>query len=151
VAGTELYRNQNTERGWTESVWRQTGSGCSLYETKPSWQPRDACGHRRTMADAAAVASDYTPVRMYDSTSGGWVNIYGGLVASAIVSGVFGLAGNPSATPAGERLYSRKNAAYRFDITFGTNGYCDAEPICTAGPGYDGPSGMGSPNGTGAF
>ncbi len=32
-----------------------------------------------------------------------------------------------------------------------TNGSCGGRYLCTAGTGYDGPTGLGTPNGTGAF
>ena len=35
-------------------------------------------------------------------------------------------------------------------MTTGKNGTCGA-PLCTAGTGWDGPTGLGTPNGTGAF
>ncbi|MGH2895888.1 MAG: peptidase S8, partial [Solirubrobacteraceae bacterium] len=38
-----------------------------------------------------------------------------------------------------------------FDVTSGSNGTCGGSYLCTAGPGYDGPTGLGTPNGTGAF
>ncbi|MCP2341183.1 hypothetical protein [Actinomadura rupiterrae] len=149
VAGTDLYRDPATKRGWSETPWRNAGSGCSVYEKRPSWQPKGACGERRTVADTAAVASDYTPVSAYNSGNGGWVNVSGGPVAPALVAGASGLAGNPASTPAPQRLYG--NARYLFDITSGTNGSCGGTSLCTAGSGYDSPSGMGAPNGTGAF
>jgi hypothetical protein len=33
----------------------------------------------------------------------------------------------------------------------GANGSCGASYLCTAMRGYDGPSGLGTPNGSGAF
>lgn len=41
VGGTTLVRAPGTARGWTESVWQGTGSGCALHEPKPSWQTAD--------------------------------------------------------------------------------------------------------------
>ena len=38
-----------------------------------------------------------------------------------------------------------------FDVTQGANGTCTAAYLCHAGPGYDGPTGLGTPNGTNAF
>jgi hypothetical protein len=35
-----------------------------------------------------------------------------------------------------------------FDVTRGSNGTCSPVYLCTAGPGYDGPTGLGTPNGT---
>jgi hypothetical protein len=36
-------------------------------------------------------------------------------------------------------------------FTTGANGSCSPSYLCTAGPGYDGPTGLGTPNGDGAF
>lgn len=33
------------------------------------------------------------------------------------------------------------------DITSGSNGTCTPAYLCTAGTGYDGPTGLGTPNG----
>jgi hypothetical protein len=38
-----------------------------------------------------------------------------------------------------------------FDVTSGSNGSCSPAQLCTAGLGWDGPTGLGTPNGTGAF
>ncbi|GAA3427353.1 hypothetical protein ACWDTT_06395 [Streptosporangium sandarakinum] len=149
VGGTQLHRDPATARGWNESVWRDTASGCSMYELRPAWQPRGACGTRRTVADVSAVASADTPVQVYSSRLGGWGTAAGTPVAAAFIAGVYGLAGTDSATPAGKRLYAASR--YLNDITAGSNGACGGGDICTAVRGYDGPSGMGTPNGTGAF
>jgi hypothetical protein len=36
-------------------------------------------------------------------------------------------------------------------VTSGSNGSCGGSYLCTAGSGYDGPTGLGTPNGTGGF
>src|SRR5262249_30422596 len=58
VGGTSLVADGST-RGWSESVWNNAfggpGSGCSLFESKPSWQTDSGCG-MRTLADVSAVA-----------------------------------------------------------------------------------------------
>jgi hypothetical protein len=39
-----------------------------------------------------------------------------------------------------------------FDVTSGTNGdNCSGTYLCAAVPGYDGPTGLGTPDGTGSF
>ncbi|WP_049558191.1 S8 family serine peptidase [Nonomuraea sp. SBT364] len=149
VGGTELWRDPATERGWSESVWRETGSGCSLYETRPSWQRSGACGDQRTVADVASVSSSHTPVQIYTSALGGWAAASGTPLSAAFVAGVYGLAGTDSTTSAGRRLY--RGSRYLFDVTTGANGACAGSNVCAGSPGYDGPSGMGTPNGTGAF
>lgn len=151
VGGTELWRDPATARGWQEAAWRSTGSGCSLYEPRPRWQRKGDCGGRRTLADVSSVASEQTPVQIYSSLVGGWASASGTPVAAAFIAGVYGLAGNTSTAPAGKRLYATANSEYLFDITTGANGTCAGSSVCTAAPHYDGPSGMGTPNGTGAF
>jgi len=63
-------------------VWSGAGSGCSSYESKPSFQTDTGCA-RRTIADVSAVADPATGVAVYDSygTGGGW-RVYGGTSAS---------------------------------------------------------------------
>ena len=48
-----------------------------------------------------------------------------------------------------ERVFTQTNTYA--NVTAGTNGNCNPAYLCTAGPGYDGPTGLGTPNGTGAF
>jgi hypothetical protein len=36
-------------------------------------------------------------------------------------------------------------------VTSGANGSCSPAYLCTGEVGYDGPSGLGTPSGTGAF
>ncbi len=148
VGGTTLKPAQNS-RSWSETAWSGTGSGCSQYISKPSWQTDSGCSNR-TIGDVSAVADPNTGVAAYDSYGGvsGWV-IYGGTsVASAIIAGVYGLAGNASSVRYGSYSYSQTGSLN--DVTSGSNGSCGTY-LCNAGSGYDGPTGNGTPNGTGAF
>jgi subtilase family serine protease len=93
-------------------------------------------------------------VAVYDSygSSGGanWLVFGGTSVAAPIIAGVYALAGNGSSVIAGSYPYSRTNAL--FDVTSGSNGHCARMGyLCVAGVGYDGPTGLGTPNGSGAF
>jgi hypothetical protein len=45
--------------------------------------------------------------------------------------------------------YNNKTAL--FDVTSGSNGSCSPAYFCTAVSGYDGPTGLGTPNGAPAF
>jgi len=36
-------------------------------------------------------------------------------------------------------------------VTSGSNGSCGGSNLCTAGRGWDGPTGNGTPNGSGGF
>lgn len=151
VAGTTLRKNAFTSRGFTESVWSATGSGCSAYVPKPAWQTDTGCS-MRTVADVAAVADPGTGVAVYDtylSSGGGWLEFGGTSVATPIVAGAYALAGNGASIDGASSLYG--HAGSLFDITAGSNGSCSPSYLCTAGKGYDGPSGLGSPDGVGAF
>ncbi|MEV4615183.1 peptidase S8 [Kitasatospora sp. NPDC049258] len=154
VGGTALKRDSSS-RGWSESVWLTSsseggGSGCSAYDAKPSWQKDTGCA-RRTIADVAAVADPATGVAVYQTYGGsGWA-VYGGTSASApIIAGVYALGGAPSAgsSPAS---FAYAHTGSLFDVTTGSNGSCSPAYLCKAGAGYDGPTGLGTPNGTAAF
>jgi subtilase family serine protease len=149
VGGTSLNTSTNS-RGWTESAWSGAGSGCSGFDTKPTWQTVTTGCTRRAEADVSAVADPNTGVAVYQTYGGtGWA-VYGGTSASSpIIASVYALAGTPGATdyPAS---YPYSHTANLFDVTSGSNGTCGA-PMCTAGTGWDGPTGLGTPNGTAAF
>jgi subtilase family serine protease len=155
VGGTRLTGSQSA--GWTESAWGDSyggaGSGCSLYEPKPSWQHDTGCTNR-TQADVSAVADPATGVWIY--VNGGWVGGYGGTsVASPIIAATFALAGRPAAgTYPASYLYAHPAALN--DVVGGNNdvtyGSCPTGSyLCNGVAGYDGPTGLGTPNGIGAF
>jgi subtilase family serine protease len=153
VGGTSLLPASNT-RGWDEIAWSGGGSGCSPYETKPSWQHDTGCTHR-TVADVAAVADpDAGGVAVYDSYffGAGWWVVGGTSVASPIIASVYALAGTPGANtyPAS---YPYANRTALFDIVSGTNSFSGCSPtyLCTARSGYDGPTGLGTPDGIASF
>jgi subtilase family serine protease len=148
VGGTTLQRASNA-RGWTETAWAGGGSGCSAYEPKPPWQHDGGCS-TRTTADVAADADPSTGWSVYDTyQSSGWVVAGGTSAAAPIIAAGYALAGN--ATTAGPSYpYSHTSGLY--DITSGSNAVlCLTGYMCQAGPGYDGPTGWGSPHGTAAF
>jgi hypothetical protein len=148
VGGTTLTKGGTSARGWTETAWSYTGSGCSPYEAKPSWQADTGCTSRM-LNDASAVADPTgSPIAFYDTTSNGWVTGGGLDVAAAIVAADLALAGTPASTTAGASyLYAHPGDFY--DITTGSDGTCAPAPayFCTAGAGYDGPTGLGTPDG----
>jgi hypothetical protein len=149
VGGTTLATATNA-RGWTETAWGGTGSGCSAYDAKPSWQTVTTGCSKRAMADVSAVADPSTGVAVYQTFGAtGW-QIYGGTsVAAPIIASVWALAGAPGATDQAAS-YPYGHAGSLFDVTSGSNGTCGA-PMCDAGAGWDGPTGLGTPNGTAAF
>jgi len=144
VGGTSLKQQGGA---WTESAWTGAGSGCSAYEPKPSWQKDSGCG-RRTVADISAVADPNTGVAVYDSYGqSGWLVFGGTSVASPIVASMYAIAGNHVSTASS--VYAKISALR--DVTSGSNGNCSSSYLCTAGPGYDGPTGLGTPQGVGAL
>lgn len=149
VGGTSLSRAGNA-RGWTESAWSGSGSGCSKFNAKPGWQKDPGCG-KRTVADVSAVADPATGVAVYDTFGfGGWLVVGGTSAATPLITAVYALAGPPpSQTDAASLPYGRTDALN--DVTTGRNGTCSPDYLCTAGPGYDGPTGLGTPNGVNAF
>jgi len=147
VGGTTLTPS-GSSRGWSESAWKGAGSGCSPFEFKPSWQHDAGCGNR-TVADVSAVADPATAVAVYDTyNEPGWLAFGGTSVSAPIVAAVYALAGNSRTSTAAAYPYGNPGAL--FDVTLGSNGACGTY-LCNAGPGYDGPTGLGTPNGTGGF
>jgi hypothetical protein len=138
------------------------------------------CGEMRAVADVSADADPFTGVAVYDSTEleghKGWSIIGGTSVASPIIAAAFALAGGAHgvAYPA-QTLYENetKNPTSLHDVIYGSNGECkesfdwetessrcpesvdaancSGDAICRAGSGYDGPTGVGTPNGIGVF
>jgi subtilase family serine protease len=151
VGGTKLSRS-SASRGWSESAWTGGGSGCSRFETKPSWQADTGCS-KRMVADVAAVADPSTGVAVYDSygSSGGanWLVVGGTSASAPIIAGVYALAGNGKSLTYGSYPYSHRSSLY--DIRSGHNGSCSITYFCTAVSGFDGPTGLGTPKGAGAF
>ena len=149
VGGTDLSRSSGS-RPWTETAWSGSGGGCSPYP-KPAYQHDTGCPGR-TANDVAAVASPATGVAVYDTfESHGWQVIGGTSVSTPVISGVYALAGNEAHLFYGQRLYEKKHLKDLWDIVSGSNGTCNPSYLCNAGPGYDGPTGNGTPNGIGAF
>ena len=149
VGGTKLTKTNGL---WSETAWTGAGSGCSAYIAKPAWQTDSQCT-RRTVADVSAVADPSTGVAVYDSYGSrrgrNWMVFGGTSVAAPLIGSVYALAGN--AATGGGASFTYANASALHDITAGSNGSCGGGYLCTAVAGYDGPTGLGTPNGTNAF
>jgi hypothetical protein len=181
VGGTRLELNSPSSTWEKESVWNgygAGGSGCSERFAAAPWQQElpdwesVGCGSKRAVADVAADADPYTGVAIYDY---GWRTVGGTSLASPIIAATFALAGGAGGVeyPA-KTLYENEimTQASLHDVESGSNGECNKrvtseglsgctaleeaascsdELICLAGSGYDGPSGVGTPDGIGAF
>ena len=173
VGGTTLTRGGS---GFVETAWAGAGSGCSAYEAKPSWQAGIApsCPSNRAEVDVAAVGDPATGVAVYGPSSKqscllflcsahdtqGWLQVGGTSVGSPLIAAVIALAGNAATfTPA----FSYRHAAALHQVTSGSNcgggggllglfrSSCPGNELDTAGPGWNGPTGLGTPRGLGAF
>jgi subtilase family serine protease len=159
VGGTTLQRDPGSARGWSETAWSEAGSGCSAWIGKPAWQTGVPDCPGRVTGDVSAVADpDVEGLAIYDTTPNrygfvGWMEMGGTSAASPIIAGVIALAGNPGSLPDASYVYN--HAASLNDVTSGYNGYfgfdCGGDNLCNAMPGYDGPTGLGTPDGVGAF
>jgi subtilase family serine protease len=143
VGGTSLSKATNS-RGWSETAWSGAGSGCSSVYAKPTWQKDPTCKNRM-VGDVSAVANPATGVAVY--YGGSWAEVGGTSVSAPLVGGIY--ATNGGAANYGSDPYSHTSALY--DITSGSTGSCSGTYYCTAVTGYDGPTGLGSPNGSAAF
>jgi subtilase family serine protease len=156
VGGTELTRSRGP-RGWREAVWNVASagagsSGCSAYVRRPAWQRRARCPGR-TISDVAAVAWN---VPIYNKVYGGWITVGGTSVAAPLIAGIYGLAGNGDRVTT-SHLYRHTRSL--FHIGSGNNAWpfetpkirCGNDYLCVATPGYNAPTGLGTPDGIGAF
>ena len=161
VGGTTLNLSGNAYV--SETAWSGAGSGCSTQEAQPSFQTAlglSGCANR-FVADVSADANPNTGAAVYDSCyqqsrrgcSGGWFQVGGTSLASPLVAAVYAQAGDVGPSDLANTFPYTKGSYLNnlHDITSGSNGSCGGSYLCTAGAGYDGPTGMGSPKGTGAF
>jgi subtilase family serine protease len=145
VGGTHLVKSSST-RGWTETAWSGSGSSCSALLAKPSYQsvvPTAACAKRAT-SDVSSVADPNTGVTVYNAGSGGFIVVGGTSAASPFVAGVFARYSISGASHDASFPYAHTSEF--FDITSGSDGTCKSA-LCKAAVGWDGPTGIGSPNG----
>jgi hypothetical protein len=160
VGGTALYKDTGSPRGWREEVWNEpelpagTGGGCTRFDAKPSWQKDTGCADR-TDNDVAAVAAVETGVSVRIDHH--W-EVYGGTsVASPLVAGIEAHASSAMRALGAAAFY--ENPGSLFDVTEGfnwnpLNGHSECAPqeyLCNAEVGYDGPTGLGTPDGVPAL
>lgn len=136
VGGTSLSA-ASSGGGWSERGWGESASGCSGLVAKPRWQHTGRC-KTRSEVDLSAVADPATGVAVYESAGGGWQQMGGTGAAAAIVAALFAL--GPSA--------ARVNAPQWIWRHGATTAY---HHVGLGKSGYDGPTGWGTPNGTGGF
>ncbi len=155
VGGTSLTKSAGKARGWSESAWSGAGSGCSRWNPaiKGSGPFDTGCKTKRAESDVSAAADPnrgglawYHPV---SETQSAWGQVGGTSESSPIIASVYALSGNTKGL-ANQIPYA--NSKNLFDVTTGANGSgCKPSQICTARKGWDGPTGLGTPNGVNGF
>jgi MYXO-CTERM domain-containing protein len=158
---------------FSETVWNDqtgaAGSGCSIEFDMPSFQTTfgatkfGASCTKRASADVSAAA-DYLPanpsgtqggIAEYDSYNK-WVQVAGTSAAAPMVAAILVRLGLAEAV-SNNLGFVYTNIASFNDVTSGTNGVstqttqtlCPVDDIiCNAAAGWDGPTGVGTPNGT---
>ena len=166
AGGTSLYTDTTKSRGYTETAWNGAGSGCTPDLGPANGQPASvaaACDGSRADADLSAVADPYTGVAVYDSyapASGepyGFIVVGGTSASSPFLAGMSVRAGVPATVLGPNGIYTG-NATRFNDVLIGANAppggcayYGFDNRLCTAGPGWDGPTGRGTPKGLATF
>ncbi len=170
VGGTTLtHTGTGASLVWNaQTAWSGAGSGCSAYEAMPSWQSdqtvyaSSSTCTKREVADVAAVADPTTGVATYDTYGeSGWLVFGGTSVSAQIIGAIYGLAAgsgaleaNPSALYPDTGGTSTAPTPGLVPVSSGSNGTCGTY-LCNAADslasGYNGPTGLGTPSGIGAF
>ncbi len=142
----------------SETAWSGSGGGVSQYETKPAYQNAVNPYANRGMPDVSYDADPNTGFPVYDSVrylgQSGWFQV-GGTSAGAPQWAAVIAVGDQLRAASGQGrltaasfqtntlLYGLLGTSVLYDVTSGSNGACGS--ICTAGPGYDFVTGLGSP------
>ncbi len=162
AGGTTLNVSQsNGSFSWaSETAWSGSGSGCSTYFSAQSWQTsalnwsQTGCSSGRGVADVAADADPNTGAAVYDSVryngKTGWFQVGGTSLASPLIAAAYALADNAASQPYPATLPYSDTAALH-DVTAGPGTGSCGTTACNANLGYDGPTGVGTPNGLSAF
>ncbi len=148
VGGTTLFASETTGVRTSETAWSSTGSGCSVYNAKPSWQviPNNPCGSKKAVSDLSADADPGSGLAIYTTyggTTGYWV--FGGTsLSSPLIAALYTIQGGYNSTTLASQYAWAAGTPY-FDVTSGSNATsCSPTVLCTAGTGWDGPTGRGS-------
>ncbi len=152
VGGTSLTADASS-RGWHESAWTGGGSGCSIFEQRPAYQSAitTACGNR-AVADISADADPSSGLAVYDTLGqDGWLQVGGTSLATPLITAMYALAGTPVAGTFPVTYPYASAPSHLFDITEGSNQDFCGTVLCNAGAGWDGPTGLGTPDGVQAL
>jgi hypothetical protein len=156
AGGTAVYEQ---DEGFVANAWNEAGSSCETDLPPANGQP-DAvaahCGGHRATTDVSAIADPATGVAVYNSYAiGGWYVAGGTSAAAPIIAALYARAGHTSRVDGPNTLYSAPDGAFT-DVAFGQNGAAhscqtSSSQLCVSGKGWDGPTGVGTPNGLAGF
>lgn len=160
VGGTALQLDSNGNY-LSETAWSGSGGGLSVYEREPLFQstfpiPDDPRGYRG-VPDVSYVASPSTGLAIYDSYgisgASGWFEVGGTSAGAPQWAALIAIANSMRVSARKARLSSTDTAIYSVaksglatnfqSVNSGSNGMCGT--LCTALPGYDYVTGLGSP------
>lgn len=174
VGGTSLtYTGHGLSLQWApQTVWGESGSGCSSDEAMPTWQDvpgvyaNAATCEGRQVADLSADANPATGLAIYDTyNEGGWMVFGGTSLAAQIVGGAYAVASSTGMfKPSPQALYTDDGTSSSapttglVPVTSGTDSAGGAtcnNYLCNAADslpsGYNGAAGLGTPFGLVAF
>jgi subtilase family serine protease len=137
-----------------ESAWGGSSGGLSQFEPEPVFQslfqiPNNT--NQRGIPDVAYSGDPTAGFAVYSSHpvmgTKGWFQLGGTSAAAPQWAALFAIVNSMRKSPlSGDPgvLYQVASPATFHDITSGSNGDC-GPPVCTAAPGYDYVTGLGSP------
>lgn len=155
VSGTTL--QLNADNTWdSETVWADSGGGCSDLYSAPSWQTAlsswgaNGCGTFRAFGDVSADGDPNTGAAI--NIDGTWEEAGGTSLSTPLIASMYALTGGVSSgTVASSVPYTAFTNSDFHDITSGDDCTVNNTTFCTAATGFDEPSGLGSPDGISGF
>jgi hypothetical protein len=165
VGGTLLKPVDASRKTFTETAWPGLAGACDSTIPAAAWQPapltQDCAGHRAgadisAIADPSSGPATYSTYAPATGKPAKWV-ISGGTSASSPFVAAWYVRGEHTTDAHGpSQLYAAPPSTFN-DITSGGApvSLCTKlgwpAVLCQAGPGWDGPTGLGSPHGLGRF
>lgn len=166
VGGTSLKPVDASRTQFTETAWHDLTGGCALTLPPAAGQPASVaanCGGHRAATDLSAVADPASGPAVYDTYApstgkpNNWLVSGGTSASSPFVAAWYVRSSGHSTGTVGPSALYRAPASVFHDVTTdgGSPAICQrlgwGEKICQSGPGWDGPTGLGSPHGLGRF
>jgi subtilase family serine protease len=109
VGGTTLTPDASSPRGYDESVWSQSGNGCSGMYGAPGWQTITNGCAGRAVPDISVLANYSPGIAVYSTADKGWVVMGGTSAGAPFIAGLYAAAGGAPASGAGA-IYANASA-----------------------------------------